>query len=201
MDVAFSKPEFWESRYQDNTARWDIGQPALAFVNLLESGDRPSPGRLAALGVGRGHDALWFAEHGFDVVGVDFAPSAIAESQAAAAQRNAAADFLQADIFDLPDALTHQFDYVLEHTCFCAIDPSRRSDYVDVVRRLLKPTGEFIGLFWAHSRPGGPPFGSSPQEIRSLFSSHFDVRSLTPVAKSVPKRQNEEYLARFPVQT
>jgi SAM-dependent methyltransferase len=199
MDVAFSNPDFWESRYQDNTARWDIGQPAAAFVTLMKSSDRPTPGRLVALGAGRGHDALWFAEHGFDVVGIDFAPSAIAASQAAAAQRQVAAQFLQADIFDLPDSLTHQFDYVLEHTCFCAIDPAQRTAYVDVVRQLLNPGGEFIGLFWAHRNPGGPPFGSSPEEIRSLFSPYFEVRSLTPVAESVPKRQGEEYLARFSV--
>jgi methyl halide transferase len=199
MDVAFSKPDFWESRYQSNRAGWDIGQPAPAFMAIMTSSDRPSPGTLVALGSGRGHDALWFAQHGFEVLGVDFAPAAIAASQATAEQQKIAAHFLQADLFELPASLHHQFDYVLEHTCFCAIDPTRRPAYVEVVRQLLKPSGEFIGLFWAHRHPDGPPFGSSPDGIRSLFAPHFEVRSLTPVAESVPKRQGEEYLARFPV--
>jgi thiopurine S-methyltransferase len=54
---------------------------------------------------------------------------------------------------------------VVEHTCFCAIDPSRRSDYLAAVTRLLAPGGWLLGLFWCHTLPGGPPFGSDPQQL------------------------------------
>lgn len=56
---------FWEDRYQTDTARWDIGQAAPPFVQLLASADAPAPGRMVVLGMGRGHDALLFAERGF----------------------------------------------------------------------------------------------------------------------------------------
>jgi SAM-dependent methyltransferase len=190
--------DFWEGRYQEGTTRWDIGQPAPPLISLLQSDQAPKPGRLIALGCGRGHDALWFAANGFDVVGVDFAPSAIAACKDAAAASGLPARFLQRDIFDLVD-LAGQFDYVLEHTCFCAIAPEQRQDYLRVVRDLLAPGGEFIGLFWAHPRPGGPPYGTSLAEIRTLFSPDFEVSHLQPVDNSVPARRDEEYLARFPV--
>jgi methyl halide transferase len=35
---------------------------------------------MAVLGCGRGYDALLFASHGFEVVGFDFAPMAIAQA-------------------------------------------------------------------------------------------------------------------------
>jgi SAM-dependent methyltransferase len=188
--------DFWEGRYQSGTTRWDIGQPAPPLISLLQSDQAPKPGRLIALGCGRGHDALWFAANGFEVVGIDFAPSAIATCKDAAAASGLPATFRQQDMFELAD-LAGQFDYVLEHTCFCAIAPEQRQAYVQVVNSLLRPGGEFIGLFWAHQRPGGPPYGASLTEIRDLFRPYFAVHHLKPVFNSVPARRDEEYLARF----
>jgi SAM-dependent methyltransferase len=189
--------EFWEGRYQEGTARWDLGQPAPPLVSLLNEPTAPPPGRMMVLGAGNGHDALFFAEQGFDVVGVDFAPSAIAHAQASAKARHLKATFLQRDIFDLADEYAGQFDYVLEHTCFCAIAPHQRPAYVDLAYALLQPGGEFIGLFWAHARPGGPPFGITPNEIRALFSKRFRDIRLSHVANSVEARSPDEYLGRF----
>lgn len=192
---------FWEARYQSDTARWDLGQPAPPFVSLLASPAAPPPGRMIVLGMGRGHDALLFAQHGFEVTGVDFAPSAIAAAQASATARGLSLTTLQQDIFDLGEPLAGQFDYVLEHTCFCAIALEQRPAYVRLVHQLLKPTGELIALFWAHSMPGGPPFGTTPEEIRSLFTPYFVVDHLDPVTNSVASRANQEYLARFTKRT
>ena len=62
----------------------DTGQAAPPFVSLLKSPQAPTPGTMAVLGSGNGHDALLFSGHGFEVVGFDFAPSAIANSTASA---------------------------------------------------------------------------------------------------------------------
>ncbi len=192
-------PDAWERRYQDGSTRWDLGQPAPAFVTLLDSADAPQLGSVLVLGAGRGHDALFFAERGFEVVGVDFAPSAILAATKAARDRNllTQAQFLQRDIFTLEDDFAHQFDYVVEHTCFCAIAPELRPEYVQLVKTVLKPAGELLALFFTHNRPGGPPYGVTPEEIRELFGAEFEIQSLVPVKNSVPSRQGEEHLGRF----
>jgi SAM-dependent methyltransferase len=187
---------FWEGRYQEGTARWDLGQPAPPFVTLLNGADAPKPGRMIVLGSGRGHDALLFAAHGFEVVGIDFAPSAIATATTTAEAQGLSAQFLQRDIFALGDEFANGFDYVLEHTCYCAIAPDQRSDYVRLVHKLLRPHGELIALFWAHSRPGGPPFGTTPDELRQRFAAEFALKSFDLVTNSVADRRNEEYLVR-----
>lgn len=196
LSAADLTDRFWEGRYQEGTARWDLGQPAPVFVSLLNSPDAPQPGRMAVLGSGRGHDALLFAEHGFEVVGFDFAPSAIEAARTNAQQRGLSAEFLQRDIFGLDAEFAQQFDYVLEHTCYCAIAPEQRTDYVKLVRAILRPQGELIGLFWAHSRPGGPPFGTTPDAIRQRFAE-FELVAATLVSNSVEGRKGEEYLMRF----
>lgn len=194
--VSVGNSEFWEKHYNEGTTRWDLGQAAPPLISLLNSPQAPSPGKVAVLGCGRGYDALLFAQHGFEVIGFDFATSAIADATALSQTSRIKAKFLQRDIFDLP-ADPNYFDYVLEHTCFCAIDPSQRPAYVKLVKDILQPQGELIALFWAHTRPSGPPFGTTLTEIEQLFAADFEIICLTQVTNSVPQRQNEEYLGRF----
>lgn len=187
----------WEQRYQGGTPRWDLGQPAPAFAALLNAADAPQPGCAIALGAGRGHDALFFAQRGFEITAVDFAPSAIQALREQAQAQQLSLDLLQKDIFDLTPDLAGQFDYAIEHTCFCAIDPSLRPAYVALVAELLVPDGELLAVFFTHQRSGGPPFGTTPAEVRQLFEPHFDIMTLEPVADSVPARQGEEHFGRL----
>jgi len=214
--VSVADQNYWEQRYQQGRTRWDLGQAAPPFVSWLKSAALPPPpeplpremsspilssrgGRAAILGCGRGYDAMLFATHGFDVVGFDFAPSAIAEAKATAKDTGSSAQFLQRDIFNLAVEFPSAFDYVVEHTCFCAIAQEKRPAYVQQVRSLLKPQGELIGLFFTHTRPGGPPFGVTPAAIREYFTTNFEILSLVPVTNSVPERQGEEHLGHFRV--
>ncbi|KST66772.1 methyltransferase domain-containing protein [Mastigocoleus testarum] len=195
-------PDYWENRYQENNTPWDLGQAAPAFISLLHSENPPEPGRAAVLGCGRGYDVLIFAERGFDVIGFDFSASAIEDAQIIADTAGTSARFMQRDIFDLSAEFENYFDYVIEHTCFCAINPQKRFDYVNVVNSILKPEGEMIAVFFTHNRPGGPPYGIAPAQIKQYMHRSFETISLRPVINSVPKRIDEEYLGRFrPIQS
>lgn len=195
--VTVANSQYWENRYIEGTTGWDLGQAAPPFVSLLDSAAAPKTGKIAVLGAGSGYDASIFAQKGFEVIGFDFAPSAIASATQLAQNNGISAQFLQRNIFDLPAEFTHYFDYVLEHTCFCAIEPGDRPAYVKLVKSLLKPSGELIALYWAHNQPGGPPFGTTTAEIRQYFEPDFEINSLTLASNSVPQRQGQEYLGRF----
>jgi methyl halide transferase len=189
----------WEEKYQENQDRWHLGCPAPPFINLLAAALAPPPGKIAVLGCGKGQDALLFSAAGFEVMGFDFAPSAIDHATNLAQARALNAQFLQRDIFDLAAEFPHGFDYVLEHTCFCAIDPTLRSSYVQLVKKLLRPQGQLIALFYTHQRLGGPPFGIKPSEILDFFSPHFEVISFQAAPDSIARNQGEEHLAIFQV--
>ena len=195
--TSVAKFEYWENRYIEGKTGWDLGQAAPPFVSLLDSTAAPKTGKIAVLGSGSGYDASLFAQRGFEVIGFDFAPSAIASATALTQNSGISAQFLQRNIFDLPAEFPHYFDYVLEHTCFCAIEPRLRLSYVTLVKSLLKPQGELIALFWAHNQPGGPPFGVTTAEINQYFEPYFKINSLTLANNSVPQRQEQEYLGRF----
>ncbi|BAC88759.1 methyltransferase domain-containing protein [Gloeobacter violaceus] len=191
------QPAFWEYRYRGGQDRWDLGQPAPTFVHLLSGSEAPPLGTVAVPGCGRGHDALLFAARGYKVCGFDFAADAIADATRLALRAGAAATFLQQDLFNLPRPFAGLFDLVVEHTCFCAIDPVRREEYVEIVHWLLKPGGELVAIFFAHPRPGGPPYRTDAGEIERLFSPRFKITALLPAPMSVPSRRGEELFGRF----
>lgn len=185
----------WEADYLRGTDGWDLGGPNPVFRNLLAS-SQFAPGKMIVLGAGRGYDAREFARHGFQVTAVDFSPSA-AREMVRLTDTSAPVEILQHDLFTLPQSLNDSFDYVLEYTCFCAIDPKRRTEFADLVTRLLKPGGLYISLAFPLSQhAGGPPFAVSVPEVLELFQ----VRNINlverkkPIDSISPRKGREELL-------
>lgn len=194
MQVDPNNPDFWDDSYRSDRFPWDLGKPNPVFERLLAEGGL-KPGRMLVVGAGFGYDARLFARHGFAVTAVDFATEAVKKMHELA-EPDAPVDVVQADFFWLPPAFDNAFDYVLEYVFFCAIDPKRREDYADVVARVLKPGGYFVGMaFPIGKRPGGPPFVVQPDEMIARFARRrlSLVRREKP-ADSEPSRQGIEEL-------
>jgi SAM-dependent methyltransferase len=194
-DVNF--PSKWEADYLRKTDGWDLGGATPAFKSLADSG-RFKPGRMIVPGAGRGHDAREFARHGYQVTAIDFSPYVINEMKRLA-DPQAPIEILQHDLFALPRDLDGSFDYVLEYTCFCAIDPKRRPEYSDLVTRLLRPGGVYIDLaFPLDDRAGGPPFAVSDSELLNLYQERgFKLLSREVPVDSVSPRRGAEMLFIF----
>lgn len=172
----------WEADYLHGTDVWDLGGPNPVFSNLLASG-KFTPGKIIVLGAGRGYDAREFARHGFQVTAVDFSPSAVQEMERLS-EPNAPMNILQHDLFTLPQSMNESFDYVLEYTCYCAIDPKRHAEFADLVARLLRSGGQYISLAFPLSHhTDGPPFAVSVPEMLGLF----DERNFKLVERKKPK--------------
>lgn len=194
-DLSSEQPTFWQSRYQDRRTPWDLGTVAPPFVSFYTRNQQTLvPGKMAVLGSGYGHDAAFFAQQGFDVTGFDYVAEAVSEARSRYGQW---ARFEQADIFQLDPQLYGTFDYVLEHTCFCAIPPHQRPAYVDVVHHLLKPHGYFIGLIWADVDEDGPPYPSTTEALRTQFSPFFRIDRIEVPQDSVEDRQRQELFCVF----
>ncbi|MCH2206914.1 MAG: TPMT family class I SAM-dependent methyltransferase [Lentisphaerales bacterium] len=194
-------PNSWEKIYQTNDAGWDIGKPAPPFVSLLE---RPpswlSQGKIAAFGAGLGHDAVYFAKNGFAVTAIDFAPSAVKGIKKYSDSNDKLTPFL-GDILNLPDDFESSFDYVLEHTCFCAIPPENRPKYVESVKSILKPDGILFGLFYRFDPADdkGPPHATSEEEVKELFEKDFEILDWHTPNNSHGRRKTRERFIAFKV--
>jgi SAM-dependent methyltransferase len=192
MDV--NSADKWESDYQRGGDGWDLGGPNPVFRNLLASG-QISPGKMIVICSGRGHDAREFARNGFQVTAVDFSRTAAQEMERLN-DSEAPVEILQHDLFTLSAQFDGSFDYMLEYTCYCAIDPQRREEFADLAERLLKPGGLYISLAYPVSQhTGGPPFAVSVPEVLRLFQERgFKLIERKTPPDSVPARQGAEEL-------
>ncbi len=156
-------------------------------------------GRVLVPGCGLGHDVRAIAElPDTRVLGIDIAPTAIQRARRHKPKRDEA--FLEADLFDLPGALTGTCEWVWEHTCFCAIPRARRVDYVRAVRQALREGGHLAAVFFLD--PGlpdpdaGPPFGVTKAELNTLFleSGAFKFIHEWEPKRGYPGREGRELM-------
>jgi SAM-dependent methyltransferase len=192
-----SDATFWQALYDQSGDRWELGRPNPVLDAYLAR--RPPPhGRVAVPGCGRGHDARLLAGHGYRTWGFDFAPGVIGTARELAARDGVTVAFEERDVFGLAGAYSAFFDGVWEYTCFCAIDPARRAEYVDVLASILRPGGWLLACFFPMGdraeRPGGPPFAVSEGEVRHLLAPRFELVEDYRPSESAESRQGKEWL-------
>ncbi len=188
----------WEQRYRTGDTPWEKGAPAPPLLEWIARRG-PLRGNILVPGCGSGHDvrAIATASQAARVVGMDIAPSAIDQARrfSIAGQET----YQLANLFDLPAVLIGRFEWVFEHTCFCAIDPQQRPDYVSTIARALLPKGFLLAIFYLNPwdpgeapEGGGPPFCVTREDLDQLFAPHFDlVEELCPSA-AFPGREGRE---------
>ena len=184
----------WEARYQSGDTPWEKGEPSPGLVDFLAARPELPRGTVCVPGCGTGHDVRAWAKAGFQSFGFDLASSAIRLAEQKTADLGLSAQFQVADF--LIDEPPQQFDWLFEHTLFCAIDPKRRDDYLQAVLRWLKRDGEFLAVHYLIPDEDGPPFGTTREEVVRRFSPHFDlVEEWVP--RSYPNRAGLELMLRW----
>jgi len=165
-------PRDWEAAYKNGDTPWDKGYAAPPLVEYLEGGR--IDGRVLVPGCGAGHDVRLLAAQGAQVTGLDIAPGALARAEAFAPVGGES--YREGDFLDLPDNLRGCFDWAVEHTCLCALEPEQRPAYVRSVAEALKPRGRLLAVFFpvvSDYSGGGPPHPISASEMDALFAARF----------------------------
>lgn len=181
----------WEGRYQTKDMPWEKGAPSPGLVDFLETHRRLPRGRVLVPGCGTGHDVRAWAQAGFSATGYDIAPSAIRACCEKTVAAGLVAEFRLGDF--LSDLPFERFDWVFEHTLFCAIQPAQRDAYVEAVVRWLKPGGQFLAVHYLIPDKDGPPFGTTREEIVRRFTPHFELIAEW-VPRSYPNRTGLELM-------
>ncbi len=193
--------EYWETRYQAGDMPWEKGAPSPGLVDFLAAHPDLPRGTVAVPGCGTGHDVRAWAQAGFNTFGFDLAPSAIrlAIERTKTAGLNPGAPALPGGgntSFHLADFLRDeppfQFDWIFEHTLFCALQPGERDDYVRAVLRWLKPEGQYLAVnYLIIEDADGPPFPTTQEEQWQRFSPAFKLIN-DWIPRSYPNRAGRE---------
>ena len=190
----------WEASYRACVTPWDKGAPAPPLLEWLAQPGHRFHGEVLVPGCGYGHDARAIAATGqaAAVCGLDLSNTAV--EQARLFPVVGGESYLVADLLALPLGLRDRFDWIVEHTCFCAIDPLRRKDYARAVASALKPGGRLLAIFyldpWSGGQTlppgGGPPFATSVNELDTLFTKEFQIVEEYVPGRAFPGREGRE---------
>jgi SAM-dependent methyltransferase len=181
----------WESHYQTGDMPWEKGEASPGLVDFLAAQAELGRGTVCVPGCGTGHDARAWSGAGFDVTGCDLAPSAVRLSRERTLAAGLTAEFVQTDF--LHDDPPRTFDWLFEHTLYCAIQPGEREQYLRAVLRWLKPGGQYLAVNYLIPDEDGPPFGTTREEVWARFSPHFDLLKEW-VPRSYPNRTGLELM-------
>lgn len=179
----------WEEHYQTGDMPWEKGAPSPGLVDFLAENPGLAKGKVLVPGCGTGHDVRAWQQAGFPTTGFDLAASAIRIATQRNQEAGLPANYQMGDF--LSASAPQPFDWVFEHTLYCAISPGHRGDYVQACLRWLKPSGQYLAVNYFIPDQDGPPFGTDRDEIWRRFSPHFElIKEWVP--RSYPNRTGLE---------
>jgi SAM-dependent methyltransferase len=166
--------ETFDDAYQTGTPPWVIGEPQPAIVALEQSG--MIRGTVLDIGCGLGEHTILLAALDYDVLGIDYAPNAVARARANAAEKGVDARFEVADAMNL--GAEPGYDTVIDSALFhIFFDDADRKRYVASLHRAIRPGGVLHLLALSETGRG---FGPSVSEavVRAAFSDGWQIEEL-----------------------
>lgn len=191
----------YEFAYRYFCMPWETG-PRVELVELVESGRIP-PCRAIDVGCGTGSNAIFLAQHGFEVTGVDFVSSAIAKARRKAEAAGVRVDFIVDDLTNLRK-VNGTFDFLVDYGTLDDMISKDRDLYVRNVLPFTHPDSRFLlwcfewPLHWWERLVRLTHLGTmslEPGEAERRFGTYFEVERIAESTKPDFRRWPPGYTA------
>lgn len=169
----------WEERYKTGSVPWDIGKPDSNLIEIVTK--RPIRSCKALdIGCGTGDDAVWLAQHGFEVTGNDVSKSAIEMATKKASQAGVECTF---HVIDFPESQVPgaPFGFVFDRGCFHSFDEhEERNKFAQNVAAHLDKRGLWLSLIGNadEQREGSGPPQHTATDIVTAIEPYFEILTL-----------------------
>jgi SAM-dependent methyltransferase len=161
--------------YRTTTPPWVIGEPQPAIIALEQAGLIRSS--VLDVGCGTGEHTILLTRLGYDVLGVDFSPEAVAQARRNADEKGVGARFEVADAMNLPGE--PRYDTIVDSALFHIFDDVDRPRYVASLHNACRPGGVVHVLALSDQGRGFGPEVSG-ETIRDAFGDGWDLEALEP---------------------
>ncbi len=165
----------FQDAYADK-APWDIGGPQRPFVDVAAR----IAGPVLDAGCGTGDLALFLAERGLRVTGIDYLDEPIRRAKQKAQERGLSATFLVHDALSL-GTLGQSFASAVDCGLFHVFGDDDRVRYVEGLAAVVKPGGRLFLACFSDEEPGAAgPRRVSKAELKSAFAHGWTIESIDP---------------------
>ncbi len=180
--------ETFESLYAGK-APWDIGKPQPVFVEVVDQ----VRGSVLDAGCGTGESALYFAQRGHPVVGIDFLEFPIQQAKRKAEERRVQVEFIRMDALTLT-TFDRKFDSVIDSGLFHVFSDDDRPRYVSGLAHVMKPGAKLFLACFSDEEPGTlGPRRVSRKELEAAFAKGWTFDSLAPARFEVIPEMKESF--------
>jgi ubiquinone/menaquinone biosynthesis C-methylase UbiE len=134
----------WDLAYQSGEFKhWESDYPSPELAALVAAGVVPKRARILDVGSGGGKDAIFMAQCGFRVVGVDISAAALKIAGKRAEDAHVEVDWRRGSALDLP-VEDCSVDLVTDRGLFHHLDEGERTRYAAELFRVLKVRGRAL---------------------------------------------------------
>jgi SAM-dependent methyltransferase len=166
---------FWDILYLLKKTPWDTGITPPEIVAMINSG-QVTIGRALDLGCGTGTNAIYLAQHGFDVTGIDVSMRAIALACRKARSSQQAIRFVRGDVTRMNRwAVAQSIDFAYDVGCFHSLPIAARQRYASALLEVTRPGAIYMlyGFDASAARRG-----VSADEVAARFAEGFLVQTV-----------------------
>ena len=160
---------------------WDAGGVPRELAKYLAGAS--GGGRVLIPGCGAAYEVAAFHEAGYEVIAIDFSPTAVS---AAARALGPLQRLVRLGDFFQYDFGISRFDVIYERAFLCSLPRRLRPDYCARVSELLRPGGLLIGFFFYDTNESGPPFGLGEGELEDLLKGRFVLEAEEKTSSPIP---------------
>jgi SAM-dependent methyltransferase len=174
---------------------WVDLEPNRQLITWLARDGRSGKGRRAVVvGCGTGDDAGHLRSRGFEALGFDIAPTAVAWAR----RRFPDTEFRVADLLGLPQDMLAAFDLVFEAYTLQALPVEIRDAAIDGVASLVAPSGTLLVVTYGRAPEEDP--GRLPWPLTRAELARFGERGLAELRFEESSDEAEPERRRFRVE-
>jgi SAM-dependent methyltransferase len=172
-----SRQLLFRTFYRFGFTPWDGHPLPTSLTNLIEGDRAPTPAKALDIGCGTGDNAIYLAEHGWQVTGVDYVQKAVDKARAKASSRNVDVRFEQADVTRLcEEDVGSGFSLIVDNACLHGMNDEDRHDYVREVTAAAAPDARLLLVEFIPGGSYGVP-GIEPSEVAERFEGPWTLLS------------------------
>ena len=172
--------DYWDSAYKNRDfEHWELNYPSPELAALIAARALKRNAKILDVGCGGGLDAIFLAQCGFSVVGVDFSPAALRIAEKRARETYVEVDWCLGNVLDLP-VEDDTIDLVTDRGLFHVIEDDDRPRYSSELHRVLKLNGCVI-IRGASKESAQDRFNPVTEEAIEKYFSKFESGPVLPI--------------------